>query len=83
MPLEQELKYFNTIRNDLIAKNHQGKFALVKGDRLVGTFDQPEMAYAEGVKQFGTEPFLVKEILQDEPIETVPTLTVGLPNARL
>lgn len=82
MLLEQELKYFNSIRNELV-KNHEGKFALIRDEKLVGTFDHAESAYNEGVRTFGTEPFLVKQILREEPIETIPTLTVGLLNARL
>ena len=82
MPLEKEFGYFNSIRADLV-KNHEGKFALVKDETVIGTFDQAESAYRAGVAQFGTEPFLVKQILREEPVETVPALTVGLLNARL
>lgn len=82
MPLEKELSYYNSIRDDLI-KNHEGKFALIKGETLVGTFDRAESAYTEGVKLFGNQAFLVKQILREEPVETIPALTVGLMNARL
>jgi hypothetical protein len=83
MPLEEELKYFDSIRADLLAKNHEGKFALVKGANLIGTYDKPEDAYAEGVKRFGAESFLVKEVLQTDRTESVPNLFVGSLNARL
>jgi hypothetical protein len=82
MPLEEELKYFNSIRDELI-KNHDGKFALVMGQVLAGTFDRAEDAYGEGVRLYGTKPFLVKQILREEPTETIPALTVGLMDARL
>ncbi len=82
MPLEQEVAYYNSIRAELI-KNHEGKFALIKGEKLFGVFDQAESAYGEGVKLFGSQTFLVKQILRDDPVETTATLTVGLLNARL
>lgn len=82
MPLERELRYYESIRNELL-RNHEWKFALIMGESLVGTFDGAENAYAEGVKRFGTEPFLVKQILKEEPVESIPALTVGLMNARL
>lgn len=40
----------------------EGKFALVHGGEIVGTFDTYADALAEGYKQFKLEPFLVKQI---------------------
>src|SRR5215467_2855682 len=57
MPLEQEIAYYNSILDSLL-QNHEGKFALIKGDKLIATFDRAENAYAEGVKRFGNQAFL-------------------------
>jgi hypothetical protein len=83
MALEHELGFFESIRQELLNKQHQGKFALIKDETLVGTFARPEDAYTEGVAQFGAQAFLVKQILKEDRSENVPSLAVGVPNAHL
>ena len=80
MALETELKFFNANRAKWLA-DHKGKFVLVKGEELVGAFDTAENAYVEGVGRFGNTPFLVKQILDEEPVLHVPVLTLGLLSA--
>jgi hypothetical protein len=82
MPLEQELNYFQANKADLLA-HHAGKFALVHGQALVGTYTSFNEAFEEGVKQFGTEPFLVQHI-SDQPDQIqYPALIVGRLSAGL
>ncbi len=59
--LERELATLERNKAWLLQK-HEGKFALVKGDVVVGTFDTFEKANEAGLAQFGTDPFLVKQI---------------------
>ncbi len=59
--LERELATFEKNKAWLLQK-HEGKFALVKGDVVLGAFDTFEKAYEVGFAQFGTDPFLVKRI---------------------
>lgn len=61
MKLEAELSFFEKAKGELL-KNHDGKFALIKGEEFCGAFDTPDNAYSEGVKRFGNVPFLVKRI---------------------
>ena len=62
-PLAKELRTFAEHKDELLAK-HQGKFVLIKGDRLLDVFDTENDAYKEGIHKFGpSEPFLVKQIL--------------------
>ena len=42
-PLEQERNFFNANQTDW-EKTYPGKFVLVKGESLVGTFDDAESA---------------------------------------
>jgi len=81
MALEQELATFETMKEDLL-KNHEGKFALIKGGEFFGAFDTPSNAYQEGISQFGKELFLVKRISQNEEVYRNPALALGLINAR-
>ncbi len=75
--LERELNAFARERQRLL-REHKGKFALFHGDVFVDTFSTFELAYAEGVKRFGIEPFLVRQVLEKDPIENAPALTLGL-----
>lgn len=77
MALEKELAYFTSILDELL-KHHEGKFALVVGESLEGTFDTRDAAYNAGIDQFGNIPMLIKKIERDEPTESIPAMSFGL-----
>ena len=60
-----------------------GKFALICGEKLVGTFTTFDEAYGEGVRQFGDKEFLVRMIVKNPPPENFPSLMFGLTRADL
>lgn len=76
MPLEEELTYFQANKADLLL-HHTGEFALIRHQQLVGTFPTFGEAYEAGVKQFGTEPFLVQHIADQPDQIQYPALVVG------
>lgn len=76
MELEKELKYFESIKDELL-KYHEGKYALIKDEKLIDTFTKMEEAYEAGVKKFGAEPFLIKRIVKEESTESIPSLMTG------
>jgi hypothetical protein len=80
MQLQKELQMFDSKRGEWLA-HHQGKFALVRGQEAAGFYDTAESAYAEGVQRWGNVPFLIKQVLLEDPIEHVPALVYGLINA--
>jgi hypothetical protein len=82
MPLEKELATFEKIKADLL-KNHEGKFALIRGEEYKGAFDTAENAYTEGVKLYGREAFLVKKITAQEEVYRNQALSLGLMHARI
>lgn len=67
MPLEQELKTYEKEKEKLLSEG-KGKFVLIKGDEIIGIYTSQEDALAEGYKRFGNEEFLVKEIIEIEPV---------------
>jgi len=79
-PLYQEYQYFLSVKPELL-KQSKGKFALVKGDRLVGTFDTDADAYKAGLREFGNTPFLIVQVLDDGEKTWIPILELGLLNA--
>ena len=77
MPLEKEISFFEKNRCGYVDQ-HEGKFALIKGEACHGFFDSDRAAYERGVEMFGAEPFLIKVVLPTDPIDQAPALTYGL-----
>lgn len=80
--LETELRFFDEQREALL-REHEGKFALIKGEKLHGAFDTQDNAYEHGVDLFGADEFLIKQILAKDPIEDLPSHVLGLTYAVL
>jgi hypothetical protein len=78
--IDTELEAFEAQLEELLAE-HEGKFALVKNGNVIGTFDGEGDAYTEGVKLFGDDVFLVRQILSTKTLESLPALFSGVVNA--
>ena len=76
-PLREELAFFQQHRADWLA-SLESKYVLVVGSRLVGVYESREAAYRGGLEQFGNVPMLIKRISNDERIEFLPALSLGL-----
>lgn len=74
VPLQRELATYAKKLPELLAQS--GKFALVKGDELIGVYDSYQDALTAGYKQFALDPFLVKRIA---PTEQIAYFTRDLP----
>lgn len=75
-PLQTERDFFARSVDQWV-KLHPGKFALVKGEELVGVFDSDVTAVVEGARRFGDQPFLVRRIALDEQAPSVPAYTLA------
>ena len=64
--LDKELATYKRMLSSLMTQ--EGKFALIAGDKLLGTFDTYSDALAEGYREMGLKPFLVKRISSVEVI---------------
>lgn len=64
--LQQEVETYNRLLPSLLTQ--VGKFALIKGDRLVDTFDSYPDAMKQGYAEFKLEPFMVKLIAPAEQV---------------
>ena len=82
MPLEKEIATYEKLKEELL-KNRAGKFVLIHDEELCGTYDSTENAYSEGVKRFGTAPFLVREISARPQVYRNQALALGLIHARI
>lgn len=77
MALEQELEFYQSQKQALL-QTHKGQYALIKGEKLLGTYTTFEEAFNAGVAAVGTEPFLIKEITEKDASVQNPTLAVGM-----
>ncbi len=69
LPLQEEIAAFNSKRAEWIAAGLAGKWVAMKADAILSFFPDMSAAYAAGLRAFGNNPFLVKEIREaDERI---------------
>lgn len=82
MPLDEDRQVFEELRDELL-QHHQGEYALIVDEELVGTYDHEEDAYEKGVKQYGNRPMYIKKIVaeDEEEVDLLPALTLGLIDA--
>lgn len=66
MALEKELETYKRELPNLLA--NEGKFALIKGDKVIDFFTSYEDALKAGYKLAGLEPFMVKKIQAIEEV---------------
>ena len=67
-PLERELRIFAKHKPEWI-EEHQGKFVLIKDDKVLGFFDTELEAVNCGFQKCGYDvPILVKQIIFAEPV---------------
>ena len=80
--LNTELTYFNKNRERFLREG-MGKVVLIKGKEHFGFYDNDEEAYKAGVELFGTDPFLIKEVIPKDQIHQIPAHYLGLMHAVL
>ena len=76
-PLQTELEYFQKHKQEYL-KLYKGQFVLIKGKELAGAFTTEAEAYQAGLEKFGNEPFLIKQVLDNDGTVSYPALTVGM-----
>ena len=75
--LRDELSFFESMKAQWLTA-HEGKFVLIKGQELMGVFESQEQAYSVGLERLGNIPFLIKQVVKEEPVQTIPALHFGL-----
>lgn len=74
--LQKELKYFEKNKQEYL-KLYKNSFILIKNEELGGTFTTEAEAYKAGIEKYGNEPFLIKQVLENEQTVSFPALNVG------
>ncbi len=67
---QADLDLYKQIKADLISRDMEGKFVLIKNGELDDVYDSYADAYDAAVKKF-QPPFLIKEVTQVERVESI------------
>lgn len=78
--LDVERAHFERSIADLEAR-FPGKFVVIKGEEVIGDFNTIQEALAEGVRRFGLEGFLVRQVGVPPTAISIPALTLGILSA--
>jgi len=71
MSQAEDLAFYNQIKPDLLEKNLQGYFVLIKDAALVDVYPTYKEAYDNAVAKFGTAQVLIKEVKVQDEVEIV------------
>jgi hypothetical protein len=63
--LEKEISKFRAIQDHLKTENPNGGFVVIKGDEVLGVWNDRMDALKQGIEKYGNVPFLVKNIRED------------------
>ena len=67
--LAKELATYERQKDELVG-THEGKFVVIHEEEVAGIWDTYKDALTAGYKQFGLRPFLVKQILGIERVQS-------------
>ena len=63
-PLSEELKTYEAHKPALLLSS-AGKYALIKGQDVIGVFDRKQEAFTEGYRRFQLNAFMVQRIQEE------------------
>lgn len=75
--LAKETAYFEEHDKEF-RRRYEGEYTLIHGERLVGSYSEEAAAVADGIRKFGTDPFLVRRPGEAEPVLKAPAYSLGL-----
>jgi hypothetical protein len=67
MALEREIETYRRKLPELLGR--KGKYVVIHGEEIIGTFDGMEDALRAGYERFLNEPFLMREIKEEERVQ--------------
>ena len=74
--LEREFKYYQANKERLLSE-HKGKFAIIKGEKILGIFDDKANAIETTKKDHPLGTFMVQEVVEDDVLTFHSQVLVG------
>lgn len=75
--MTRELAFFDQNRRHWVEEGHEGEWAVVHDEALLGFFDSLEDAYRQGAQRYGRGDFLVKEVTLTDRVEKIQRASWG------
>ena len=66
--LEQEIKIFEDNKAKLKEDYPSGGFVVIKGEKILGVWNDRQDALKAGIEEYGNVPFLVRDILENDNV---------------
>jgi hypothetical protein len=67
-PIYREAQTFRRELPRLLAEGHEGKWALIKGDEVIGLLETFDEGYRVGRERFLLQPFIVQPVRERQPL---------------
>jgi hypothetical protein len=71
-PIATESNFYRRAVGRLLAEGHENRWALIKGEEIIGIWDTREEAFAVASERYLLQPVLVQQILENEPVLRLP-----------
>ncbi|MCY4170375.1 MAG: hypothetical protein OXF08_02125 [Bacteroidetes bacterium] len=75
--LQKESAFFESNWEKLLLQ-YPNRVLLIHGEKVEGDFPTIADAITAGVRKFGSGPFLVRRSGEDEPVVSIPALSLGI-----
>ena len=80
--LEHELAFYEAHKDEYL-KYYGGQWVVIYDNKLVGAYSTEEQAYNAALAKVGNFPVLIQHVSrEDEPVEAIPALSIGLIGGR-
>ena len=77
--LQNEIQFFQKNKPEYL-KLYKDQYVLIKDNKFNGAYTTDAEAYKSGLEHFGNQPFLIKQVLENDTSVSYPALTVGAIN---
>jgi hypothetical protein len=71
-PISTEANFYRREVGRLLADGQEGRWVLIKGEKIIGIWDTREEAFEVASNRFFRQAVLVKQILEWEPLLRIP-----------
>ena len=65
--LDKEYEFYQKNKQDIISQ-HQDRYVVIVGEKIVGVYDRKEKAVVESVKKYKMGTFLVQHVAEQERV---------------
>ena len=65
----------------MLHEHHAGKFVVIKGDKLLGSYDTFDTAAREAIRAYGRGPYLIREVKEPTVMRMPSSVAFRSPHA--